>query len=237
MSFGPFKPKKKEYKATEAEKMEASVGLAQYNRNKEIYTPVGKKFMEMAEKDYAPTYTGRAAADAAQTLSPDLGSYQSVIGRGGAGFDAGGDYGSALLGQGTEANKAALAVQSALGSDAINSIINKEGTTTSSISKNAAIQQSKNLSRAKDKQLVRDAWASGIGTLAGAGASQGMQNRQDTGKFFTSGGSGDFSGQRSSAVMGGGIGNNPNAEYENTGLFKFSGGNKKNRVFGARARS
>tara|TARA_R110002051_G_scaffold119107_3_gene192708 strand:- start:185 stop:877 length:693 start_codon:yes stop_codon:yes gene_type:complete len=230
VSFGPFKAKKSDYKATEAEKMEASVGLAQYNRNKEIYTPVGKKFMEMAEKDYAPTYTGRAAADAAQTLSTDLGSYQSVIGRGGAGFDAGSDYGSALLGQGTEANKAALAVQAALGSDAINSIINKEGITTSSISKNAAIQHSKNLSRAADKQKVRDAWASGIGTLAGAGASQGMQNRQDTGKFFTSGGSGDFSGQFAAK---GDIGNNPNAQYQNTGPFKFFGGNKKNRVYGA----
>lgn len=232
MSFGPFKPKKSEYRATEADKMQAAVGLADYRRQAEIYDPVNKEFMKQAGKDYATTYRGRGAADASQTLTPDLGSYQNVIGRGGTGFDAGGDYGSALLGQGTEASKAALAVNTALASDALNSIINKQGTTTAAISRNAQIQQSKALSRARDKQQVRDAYASALGEIAGAGASQGMQNRRDTGKFFTAGGTGDFSGLDRS---GGTLTNNPNADYEYSGFSRFTGGSPQSRIYRRRS--
>ena len=231
MSFGPFKPKAKEYKAGPEEQMQAAVGFADYRRQAEIYDPVNKEFMKQAGKDYATTYRGRGAADASQTLTPDLGSYQNVIGRGGTGFDAGGDYGSALLGQGTEASKAALAVTAALESDALNSIINKQGTTTSAISQSAQIEQSKALSRARDKQKVRDAYASALGEIAGAGISQGMQNRQDTGKFFTAGGTGDFSGLDRS---GGTLTNNPNADYEYSGFSRFTGGSPLSRVYKAR---
>jgi len=231
VSFGPFKPKAKEYKAGPEEQMQAAVGLADYRRQAEIYDPVNKEFMKQAGKDYATTYRGRGAADASQTLTPDLGSYQNVIGRGGTGFDAGGDYGSALLGQGTEASKAALAVTAALESDALNSIINKQGTTTSAISQSAQIEQSKALSRARDKQKVRDAYASALGEIAGAGISQGMQNRQDTGKFFTAGGTGDFSGLDRS---GGTLTNNPNADYEYSGFSRFTGGSPLSRVYKAR---
>ncbi len=221
MSFGPFKPKAKEYKAGPEEQMQAAVGLADYRRQAEIYDPVNKEFMKQAGKDYATTYRGRGAADASQTLTPDLGSYQNVIGRGGTGFDTGGDYGSALLGQGTEASKAALAVTAALESDALNSIINKQGTTTSAISQSAQIEQSKALSRARDKQKVRDAYASALGSIAGAGFSQGMQNRQDTGKFFTAGGTGDFSGQRRYDPAN--MISNPTADYEYSGFSRFTG--------------
>ena len=49
------KPKKSEYKPSEAEKTEASVSLAEYNRYKGLYDPVLKGWREDSKKDWSTT--------------------------------------------------------------------------------------------------------------------------------------------------------------------------------------
>ena len=77
------KPKRYEYEASEAEKVEAGVSLAEYNRYKKTYDPVLKDWRDEARKDYAPMLRGRAGADVAQATTgqmPGLSAVESVSG-------------------------------------------------------------------------------------------------------------------------------------------------------------
>lgn len=60
------KPKKEEYQASEAEKIEASVAKANYERNKAVYDPLRKESRDAAKTDFKEWARGRNNADVAQ---------------------------------------------------------------------------------------------------------------------------------------------------------------------------
>ncbi len=77
------KPKRQDYAASKAEKTQAGVALAEYNRFKKTYDPVLKEWRDEAKRDYAPMLRGRAGADVAQATTgqmPGLSAVESVSG-------------------------------------------------------------------------------------------------------------------------------------------------------------
>ena len=77
------KPKKQDYKPSEAEKVEASVSRAEFDRYKRTYDPVLREWRDEAERDYAPMLRARAGADVMQATTsrmPSLSAVESVSG-------------------------------------------------------------------------------------------------------------------------------------------------------------
>lgn len=75
------KPKRQAYVPSQAEKTQAGVALAEYNRFKKTYDPVLKEWRDEAGKDYAPMLRGRAGADVQQSATgrmPGLSAVESV---------------------------------------------------------------------------------------------------------------------------------------------------------------
>ena len=75
------KPKKQDYKPSEAEKTQASVAKAEKDYFDQRYGPLLREMRDLAAtEDFAPTAKGRAQADTMQALtsSPSLRAAQSV---------------------------------------------------------------------------------------------------------------------------------------------------------------
>ena len=172
------KPKESEYEASAAEKMSASVGLAEKNYFDNTYGPLLREERDLSEKEnFASVAKGRANADVAQTLDkPSLAATRSV--------DASADRASAGASMASQAQFQALAAQRKRQVDVLGKARGQQADATSGLAAVARIENTKTLSSAKRKLQNRQAnidFGMKIGeTLIG----EGIGNLGSGGSFF-----------------------------------------------------
>jgi hypothetical protein len=185
------KPKKQDYKPSEAEKMSASVAKAEKDYFDKNYGPLLRRLRDITDtQDFSNISTGRAGADVMQGLTGRT-SLQRA-----ASVDAAADLASAAGSQQLEAERTALAAKREGQIGVLGTARGQQADAVSGLSRAANIQSTSDLSRARDKQMIADArLAAGLnvgGTLFG----QGIQNRRSMnaqgqyGTFFSPAGLG-----------------------------------------------
>ena len=159
------KPKKQEYKPTEAEKMQASIALKEKQDFDRMYGPLLRETRDLSEKeDFSATARGRANADTMQALTakPSIQATRSV--------DAAADVASAAGGQLAQADVQALTAKRKRQVGVLGTARGQQADATTGLSSVARIENTKSLQAAKDKQMVRDATTSAlikVGTTGG----------------------------------------------------------------------
>ena len=176
------KPKKSEYKATEAEKTSASVAKANYDFFKKNYGPVIEQMRDASKSDDTRrALRGRASADTMQALpsDPTYAATQDVT--------SVGDVSDALAGQLRVADTTAKNLQNKQQGNILNIARNQVADASAGMAQASRLATSDALARAQGRQAVRSARAGALGTLAG-GALAAYDKKQggDTniGKFF-----------------------------------------------------
>lgn len=161
------KPKKQEYKPTEAEKMQASIALKEKEDFSRLYGPLLREMRDLADsEDFTPTATGIANADTMQALTskPSIQAARSV--------DAAADVASAAGAQIGKATSDALRAKRDRQVGVLGTARGQQADATTGLGKIARMETTKSLQEAKDKQMLRDArTAAGIKiATTGAGA-------------------------------------------------------------------
>ena len=172
-------PSKQDYAPTAAEKMQASVAKAQYDRNKKLFAPVQKAFVASAEQNLNPTFRGMANADTAQALNP-LSDYGATTGV----AEGGALYAAAMTNQLSSADKASTDTTNKRGADAMEAIQNKSGITTGGIANVSEISNSNKLADARNSMLIKDAQINAAMKVGGAAIGTGFKNLEGGGTFF-----------------------------------------------------
>jgi len=173
------KPKKSEYKASEAEKTEASVSLAEYNRYKQLYDPVLKGWRDDSKKDWAETLRGRTGADVMQATAGQMPSLRAVESPG-LGSEKASLAAKAML----EGTLQARDVKSSLQTNVLAAARKQQAQTQIGLGRAARIGASNVLAEASNKQLVRGAIGGAIGNIAGGALQAGFANLFDNREFF-----------------------------------------------------
>mgnify|MGYP003115864216 CR=1 FL=1 len=181
------KPKKQEYKPSEPEKLSASVAKAEKDYFDENYGPLLRRLRDITDtKDFSDISTGRAGADVMQALTsrPTLQAARSV--------DAAADIASAGGSQQLEAERTALAAKREGQIGVLGTARGQQADAVSGLSRAANIQSTSDLSKARDKQMIRDARLQAGLNVGGTLLGQGIQNRRSGkgGSFFTPAGLG-----------------------------------------------
>ena len=173
------KPKKQDYKPSEAEKTQAAVSKAEKDYFDQKYGPLLREMRDLSEKeDFSATARGRAQADTMQALAsaPTIQATRSV--------DAAANLASAAGSQQLQADKQALQAKRERQVGVLGTARGQAADATTGLSRAAQIQSTKDLEFARAKQQERDAlFAAGL-KLATTGVSQGIENIQGGGSFF-----------------------------------------------------
>ena len=162
------KPKKQEYKPTEAEKMQASIALKEKEDFRRLYGPLLREMRDLADsEDFTPTATGIANADTMQALTakPSIQATRSV--------DAAADIASAAGAQIGKATSDALTAKRKRQVGVLGTARGQQADATTGLGKISRMEATKSLQEAKDKQMLRDARTAAairIGTTAGSAA-------------------------------------------------------------------
>ena len=175
------KPKKSEYKASEAEKTEASVALAEYNRYKELYDPVLTGWRDDSKKDWSETLRGRAGADVMQATTgqmPSLGAVESSY--------LGADRASLAAKSMLAGTLQARDVKANLQTNVLAASRKQVAQTQVGLGQAARIGASNILASAANKQLIRGAIGGALGNVAGSVMKQGVINKRAGGSFWGS---------------------------------------------------
>ena len=157
------KPKKEDYKPSEAEKASAAVAKAEYDYFKANYEPLLLDMRDFAEKqDFRSDIRGRAATDVSQALTDDLSLNQvtnvSILG----------DTAGAYSGQLQKAEAAALDVKNTLGTGVLGTARGQAAEAQTGMAQASRLATSEALNRAKTNQQVAQAKFNAGITLAGA---------------------------------------------------------------------
>ena len=172
-------PKKSEYKASEAEKTEASISLAEYNRWKKLYPPVLKGWRDDSEKDFTETLRGRAGADFAQATTGSLPNL-AVVESPGVGAERARIAAKTML----EGTLQGRDVKANLQTDVLAAARKQKSQTQAGLGQVARIGASNVLADASNKQLVRGAIGGALGNIAGSALKAGFANLDAGMKFF-----------------------------------------------------
>lgn len=175
------KPKKSNYKATEADKTNASVAMAQYRYFKQKYEPL---LLQMRDKaatgDGAKTtLRARANADTMQALTAP--SYQQAQNISGAG-----DMAQAYQGQLGIANKAAKGIENTMKTNVLGTARGQVSAAQTGMAQASRLSTSEALARAKNKQDVAQAKLNAAVQMGTAGIAKGYDNYQSTGNVMES---------------------------------------------------
>jgi hypothetical protein len=196
------KPKKQDYKPSEAEKTQAAVAKAEKDYFDQRYGPLLREMRDLAAtEDFAPTAKGRAQADTMQALtsSPSLRAAQSV--------DAAADLASAAGAQQAQAEFQALQAKRQRQVGVLGTARGQAADATTGLSRAASIQSTSDLEEARRKQSMADArFAAGLkvgGTMLG----QGLENIGGDGTFFSPAGLSDVGGGLGGRLKVGAYGN------------------------------
>lgn len=173
------KPKKSEYKPSEAEKVEASVSKAEYDRYKKLYSPVLTDWRDDSKRDFKGLLRSRAGADVMQATTGNLPNV-GVVESPGLGAERARIAAGAML----EGSLQGAAVQQNLQTDVLAAARNQAAQTQAGLGKVARIGASDVLANASNKQLVRGAIGSAIGNIAGSTLKAGFANIMDNREFF-----------------------------------------------------
>ena len=183
------KPKKSEYKASEAEKTQASVAQAEKNYFNENYAPLLREMRDQSmQEDLGGVARGVAGADTMQSLTgkPTLSSARSV--------DESADLASAAVGQMAAASAQGLAASRKQQTGVLGTARGQAGEAMSGLAQASRIQNTKDLQAAKAKQMVRQAKFNAAEQIGSALIAQGQDNlssykgvsdQADTGGFFS----------------------------------------------------
>ena len=170
------KPKQQDYKPSEADKANAAVALAEYNRFKEKYDPL---LVQMRDKslsdDATTTLRARANADTMQALTNDIGFQQTQN------VSAGSDMSKGLQGQLGVANTSGLGIQNQMQTNVLGTARGQAADAQKGMANASRLATSEALSRAKAKQDVANAKFNMAGQLAGSVIGSGLQNMQTRG--------------------------------------------------------
>ena len=173
------KPKKSEYKASVAEKVEASVSKAEYDRYKKLYSPVLRDWRDDSKRDFKGLLRSRAGADVMQATTGNLPNV-GVVESPGLGAERARIAAGAML----EGSLQGAAVQQNLQTDVLAAARNQAAQTQAGLGKVARIGASDVLANASNKQLVRGAIGGAIGNIAGSTLKAGFSNLMDNREFF-----------------------------------------------------
>ena len=169
------KPKKSEYKASEAEKAEASVSLAEHQRYKKLYEPVLTGWREDSERDFQGLLRGRAGADVAQATTGQMPSVAAVESPGLSPERASLAAKSMLAGSLQGRN-----IKTGLQTNVLAAARKQVSDTQTGLGQAARIGASNVIADASNKQLVRGAIGGALASMGTAGYLKRRQNKGAT---------------------------------------------------------
>lgn len=189
-------PKKSEYEATEAEKIQAKVAKAEKDYFDEKYSPLLREMRDQSLKEnYGDFVAGRASADTQQTLAkPSLMATRSVDGQA--------ERVSAMMQMQTQAQAQGLGAQRKRQIGVLATARGQQADATTGLASAARLAQSDRLQSAARKQQLRDARTGAAMQMGGAMLAQGLDNLQQGAGFF--GGEGDTPGSAVDRMKGAG---------------------------------
>lgn len=171
-------PKKSDYEATEGEKMNAAVAVAEQKRFKELYDPLMLQMRdESLTQNFSEIARGKANADTMQQLTGAPTQYRNTQNVGRAG-----DLGAALGGQLQQANVQAKQAQNQTQSGVLATARGQQETTAQALKNIGQIENSAALDKAKANQQVATAKFNAGAQLAGSFVLQGLENKATKGK-------------------------------------------------------
>lgn len=177
------KPKKQG--PTQADRANAAVAMAEYNRFKQKYDPLLRKMRdESLTEDTTSTLRARSNADTMQALTSDL-SLQ-----GAQRTDAGSDMAQAVQSQLGQATKAGKQIKNRMQTNVLGVARGQAGDAQTGMSQAARLSTSEALARAKAKQDVSQAKFNAAAQVGTALLAQGADNMStegggNKGTFFT----------------------------------------------------
>lgn len=170
------KPKKQDYKPSEAEKASADVAYKEYSYFKEKYDPLLQQMRDQSKSE-APTKAlrGRANADAMQALTTNMNLSQTQD------VNRLGDTSAGLQGQMSQATQKGEQIQSNLQSGVLKTARGQAATAQSGMAQASRLETSENLTKAKAKADVKAAKNAAIAQVAGSVLAQGLDNMATSG--------------------------------------------------------
>lgn len=182
------KPKAQNYEPSEADKVNASVAMAEYNFFKRNYDPLLQTMRDESRSDDATkTLRARSNADTMQALTSDMSLQESQR------IDAGSDMAQAVQGQLGQATAAGKNIQNQMQTNVLGTARGQAADAQKGMAAASRLGTSEALARAKAKQDVANAKFAAVGQLAGSALGAGLSNmnsravnfNEDTGKFET----------------------------------------------------
>ena len=166
------KPKRQQYAASQAEKTQAGVSLAEYNRFKKTYDPVLKEWRDEAGKDYAPMLRSRAGADVQQSATgkmPGLSAVESVS----SAADRASLGTSAMLAGTLQAKD----ISTNMASDVLAASRGQQAQTMSGLSIAARLGAKGVIEESRNRMMVSGARMGALGQIAGTAGSIPLYNK------------------------------------------------------------
>lgn len=175
------KPKQSDYQATAAEKLNASVGKAEYDYFKSQYAPLLRQMRdETLADDSGQLLRGRANADTMQALSTsDYNSAQRA--------STSGDTSSALLGQYGVADASGKDIKDKKSTNVLGIARGQAADAQTGLSQASRLATSSALNRAKNRQDTAQAKMNAAVQIGSSAAKTGIKNKQSGGSFFSPG--------------------------------------------------
>ena len=173
------RPKKSEYQATEAEKIQAKVAKAEADYFQQAYSPLLREMRDISlEENYGNYAAGKASADVNQALQkPSLAAVQSV--------DASANRLSASMEMQQQAQARGLGAQRQRQVGVLATARGQQADATTGLANVARLEQSNALQSAQRKQLIRDANMKAGLQMGGTMLAQGLQNVGNNKDFFS----------------------------------------------------
>lgn len=173
------KPKKEEYKASEAEKTEARVAGQKARHFRDNYAPLNAmELRDSMSSDVLNLARGRGNADTMQALTSGL-NYGQTQNAGDYVADLSGAYQSTL----GNASAGAMDVQNKRGAAAVGAAQGQSATTANASSLLTNIGNNRVLEKAKNKQMLRNARTNAAMKIGGAALDKGMGDNETWAKF------------------------------------------------------
>lgn len=174
------KPKAQNYKPSEADKVNASVAMAEYNFFKRNYDPLLQTMRdESRSDDAAKTLRARSNADTMQALTSDMSLQESQR------IDAGSDMAQAVQGQLGQATATGKNIQNQMQTNVLGTARGQAADAQKGMAAASRLGTSEALTRAKAKQDVATAKFNAGVQLGSALGMQGAKNLAGGGTFFS----------------------------------------------------
>ena len=172
-------PKKPEYEATEAEKIQAKVAKAEKDYFDEKYSPLLREMRDISLKEnYGDFVAGRASANTQQALAkPSLMATRSVDGQA--------EKVSAMMQMQAQAQAQGLTAQRQRQVGVLATARGQQADATTGLAGAARLAQSDRLQSATRKQQMRDARTGAALQMGGAMLAQGLTNLDNSDPFFS----------------------------------------------------